>query len=242
MRQIDVEGKTVQQAVSKGLKELGLSRDQAEVVVLEEGKGGFLGLGSKKAKVRLSEKLWKAPETSRASERTRSRPENSPASGTEGGVDSKKAEQTAEEVLKEILKWMDFGGAPVHVEWQAGQGRVRAEIHSEQGAILIGGDGRTLEALQFLTTLIVSQRMKAEVAVQVDCQGYWKRQEDRILEQVQKAVEQVKRAGRPYRMDPMNPVFRRLVHKTLQGHPEVETFSEGEGQWRKIVLKPRGRK
>jgi spoIIIJ-associated protein len=147
--------------------------------------------------------------------------------------------EEAKTVLQELLKQMQFGEATVLSGWDEAQGRVRAEIVSPEARSLIGRDGAVLEALQFMTTLIVNRRLKTQIAVQVDVEGYWKRLEDRALAQANKGIEEVKRTGHVFRLEPMEAALRRLVHKTLADHPDVETVSEGEGPWRKVTLRPR---
>ena len=99
--------------------------------------------------------------------------------------------------------------------------------------LLVGKGGKTLESLQFLTTVITGRRMKVPVAVQVDSQGHWRQIEEKIVSEIEKAVSEVKATGRAFKLEPMEPAMRRLVHRKLTKHPEVETSSEGEGSWRK---------
>ena len=145
----------------------------------------------------------------------------------------------AKAVLTELLKMLQFGECEVLAGWDESQGRVRAEIVSPEARTLIGRDGSVLEALQFLTTLITNRKLKAQVAVQVDVEGHWKRIEEKAVSSALRGVEEVKRSGRSFRLEPMEAPLRRLVHKTLSESPDVETVSEGEGPYRKIVLKPR---
>jgi len=149
--------------------------------------------------------------------------------------------QQAKNVLEELLRLMQLGEFSVLAGWDEVQERVRAEVVSPQARSLIGQDASTLEALQLLTTLIVNRRLKSQVVVQVDAEGYWHRLEERVVAQARRGVEEVKRTGRPYRLDPMDAALRRLVHRTLAGDPDVETVSEGDGPWRKVVLKPRNK-
>ena len=154
-------------------------------------------------------------------------------------VDTAKACETAEAVVRDLLALTGVCAPTLKTAWDSGQMRVRVEVETPDAALLIGKAGKTLEALQFLVTVIAGRRLGTPVAVQVDSQGYWKRIEERIAADIQAAVDDVKRTGRPWRFDPMDPAMRRLVHRTLMNHPDVETASEGEGAWRKVVVKPR---
>lgn len=154
-------------------------------------------------------------------------------------VDTAKACAVAQEVLKEFLPLLGVAEVGVNTAWDPEQARVRAEVETADAALLIGKGGKTLESLQFLVTVIAGRRMGSPVAVQVDSQGYWKRIEERIVADIGAAVDQVKKTGRPWRFEPMDPAMRRLIHRKLMNDPDVETASEGEGPWRKVVVKPR---
>jgi spoIIIJ-associated protein len=125
--------------------------------------------------------------------------------------------------------------------WDTAQNRAKAEVETPEPGLLIGKNGKTLESLQFLVTVIVGRRTGVSTAIQVECEGYWKKVEEKILEDVGRAVEDVKRTGRPFRLEPMEPALRRLVHRKLQDDPDVETASEGEGPWRKVVIRPKAK-
>jgi spoIIIJ-associated protein len=141
--------------------------------------------------------------------------------------------------LREILDLMGFGEASLEVGWDIAQERVRISVESAQPQQLVGREGRTLESLQFLLAVILSRRLGISVAVQVDAGGYWEKREREVLSEAQRGIEQVKSTGKPFRLLPMDAMMRRLVHRTLAEHPDVLTASEGEGPWRKIVLRPR---
>lgn len=263
MKEIKTKGKTVTFAVEAGLTELGLRRDQVEVEVLDEGTTGFLGLGSKPAEVRLREKIWtgdaketpsnskptkllgedgKRPDAPQRLERKASQPARTHRPKTESPevvADPEKACAATTEVLREILALTGIKNPEVRCQWDKEQGRVMAEVDTEDSALIIGKGGRTIEALQFLVTVIVGRKTGAPTAIQVDTQGYWKKIEGKILEEVDSAIEEIKRTGKAYKFDPLEPSLRRLIHRKLANHSDVVTASEGEGPWRKVVIKPR---
>lgn len=156
-------------------------------------------------------------------------------------VDTAKALETAEGVLREILGLMGISDASIKTGWDAEQWRVRAEVECADSGLIVGKGGKTLESLQFLTTVITGRRMKVPVAVQVDSQGHWRQIEEKIVSEIEKAVSEVKATGRAFKLEPMEPAMRRLVHRKLTKHPDIETSSEGEGSWRKVVLRPRAK-
>lgn len=156
-------------------------------------------------------------------------------------ADTGKACTEAKSVLEELLPLVQVTPSKITTSWDAEQVRVRAELETPDAEFLLGQEGKTLEALQFIVTLTLSRRMQTPVAVLVEVGNYWQTKEEEIMLQVHQAMEVVKRTKQPVRLKPMSAVMRRLVHRTLTNHPEIETVSEGEGIWRKVVLKPRHR-
>lgn len=233
MDAMESEGKTVAAAVECALKKTGLRRDQVEVQILEEGSGGFLGLGAKPARVRLSEKRWgEAAQAPRAA---------TPACKETAPVDFSTACVEGSSMLKELLGLMGIKAAEVASCWDARQERAKFSISSPDCERIVGQEGKTLESLQFLFALMLNRKMGSSVAVLVDAQGFCEQREKNILDQALRGVEEVKRSGKPFRLSPMDASLRRLIHRSLAGHSDVETSSEGEGSWRKIVLRPRRR-
>jgi spoIIIJ-associated protein len=226
----EFEGKTVPEAVDSALKALGARRDDVDVEILQEPSGGFLGLGSKPAKVRVFPKNGAA----RAARADRSA---APAAA----ADTKKACAETDVLVKDLLSLMGYSCSAAPASWDAVQERVRCSVEGADCDRLLAQDGRVLEAFQFLVTLIVSRKAGGPVAVQVDARGYWDKKEKDILALAEKGVAEARATGKAYRLQPMEPALRRLIHRSLMNHPEVETASEGEGAWRKIVIRPRKR-
>lgn len=261
MESIESEGKTVAEAVDAALKKLGLRRDQVEVQILQEASAGFLGIGARPARVRITEKRWgdtPAPRAAvapaRNSSEGRDRVRNSAVDTAPTAETADDGDRLAEKpalapdlacekslaLAREVIALMGFE-ASATASWDPVQERVRIALAGADAERLASGDGRTLEALQFLITLIVSRRNNASAAVQIDALGYWDRKEKDVLAQAQAGAAEARRTGKPYRLPPMDASMRRLVHRHFAGSPDVETVSEGEGSWRKIVLRPRRR-
>ncbi|MBI4249001.1 MAG: Jag N-terminal domain-containing protein [Elusimicrobia bacterium] len=233
MTDIEATGKDIAEAIENGLKKTKLHRDQVEVTVLEEGASGFLGIGTKRARVVLREKKWSSPEDLSPPE-----PAEAPAK-TKDAVNTSLYVETAQNVVREILTLMDLGQARLEAVWQDRQNRVCIRIETTEGKLLIGKEGQTLASLQFLVTLIVNRKLGSAIAVQIDTLGYWQKRESRVLERLPRAVDEVKRTGKAIGLEPMDSYLRRLVHKTLKNSPDVDTISEGEGVFRKVTLRPK---
>jgi spoIIIJ-associated protein len=302
MEPIESEGRTVAEAVEAALQKSGLRRDQVEVTVTQEGSTGFMGLGVKPAKIRLTEKRWgpdspapapsapsrapqrapirnsaprpserpserraePRPEPRRQERRPEPRPESRPEPRREraperapaparpprerseapkpvSAAEAAEACDKAQKLVVELLKLMAIAAPTATAAWDADLERVKISVESQDAAMLVGRDGRVLESLQFLATLMLSRGNGAPIAVQVDALSYWEKREQAVLDEARRAVETVKATGKPVRMEPMDSSMRRLVHRTLSAHADVTTASEGEGAWRKLVIRPRAK-
>lgn len=145
----------------------------------------------------------------------------------------------AQALVVELLRLMAIAAATTTVAWDAGLERVKISVESQDAPLLIGREGRILESLQFLAALMLSRGGGSPLAVQVDALSYWEKREQAVLEEVCHAATVVKATGKPVRMAPMDASMRRLIHRTLTANPDVTTASEGEGPWRKVVIRPR---
>ena len=228
MEEREFSGKNVEEAIEKGLKELALSRDDVEVKILNEGKAGLFGLmGASPAKIKLIVKSLKALETEKKGEVAGEKPR---------GIDYISAQKRAKEELDEILKLM---GIEAEVDSSLEGGKVVADIKSENGAILIGKNGQTLNALQLIVNIIVNREEKTRTKVIVDSESYRERREKALVKMAREAADEVKREGRPLELEPMNSTERRVIHLALKDDKDVETTSEGEGSYRRVVVSPK---
>jgi spoIIIJ-associated protein len=96
-----------------------------------------------------------------------------------------------------------------------------------------------LEALDHLIHVVRTRGDRDIPRVTLEIEGRPKPGDQRLLDEAMRAAAEVKRTGQPYRMEPMPPKDRRAVHQALANHPDVVTASEGQGPFRKIVVKPR---
>ncbi len=210
--EIEVEGKSIEEAIQEGLKKLGVSKDQVDVKILNEGSTGLFGLmGTKPACVRLSIKGSNA--------------------------DLSLTQTRAKEVLIDLFKLMNIKYSEINTALLTG--RVYVNVKSDDSRFIIGKNGNSLEALDHILNLILHKDEKTRTKVSLDVEGYRKQQESRLQTIAMKAAEEVKQTGKPYRFDPMPSDERRLIHMFLKNDPSVESVSEGEGRFRKIVLLPR---
>jgi len=143
--------------------------------------------------------------------------------------------------ITQLLVLMGCGQTQVEIAWEEKQERLKARITGADGERLLAEDGRTLEALQTVANLVLIRRDSdlPRTPVQIDALGWREKKEQDILARIEAAVSEVKNTGKPYRLEPMDAATRRVIHKQLADHPDIVTGSEGEGSWRKIVIRPR---
>lgn len=155
-------------------------------------------------------------------------------------VESKKTdskEQLIEEVTKEMLSQLDIPGSVMVTPGEADVYLVNVE--TEESGLLIGYHGETLSAFQLLLGQIVTKRANEWVRVVVEVGDYRAKREEQLQQMAQSYAEQVIATGQPIALPSLPPIERRIIHMALQENTEVETFSEGEGNMRRLIIKLR---
>ncbi|MDR2502804.1 MAG: Jag N-terminal domain-containing protein [Deltaproteobacteria bacterium] len=115
--------------------------------------------------------------------------------------------------------------------------KVLVRLHSNADCgLLIGRNGQTLSALQYLVNCIVCRRMGVSVPVRIDAGNYRERQAEKLRELAVYLASKVKESGRSQSSRPLSPYQRRIIHMTLQDDPEVQTYSKGEGELKRVVV------
>ena len=237
-RVIEATGSDVEAAIGAGLEKLGVTRDAVEIEVLDEGSGGMFGLGAREARVHLTVK----PHLDSAM------PEEPVTSATvEPTVvedDEKSEAQIAQGVLYELLALMDMENVQIDVrraEPEAGEGEppLVLNVHGPDTDMLVGYRGKTLDALQRITRLMVSRELAGRTWLVVDVGGFKAQREKSLRRLARRMAEQVERTDRTVMLEPMPPNERRIIHLTLRDHPHVTTQSVGEDDRRKVTIIPR---
>lgn len=133
---------------------------------------------------------------------------------------------TPKELLDTILGYLGF---VVEIqETQNEAGSVVLQIYTEESARLIGRDGETLEAIQFLLNRLIQTKDKDASKVVVDCELYRSMREDKIVTRVRELAERVRITGRSLQLEPMNSYERRIVHNAFKDDPDVATWSPSD--------------
>lgn len=208
MESVEKSAKTVDEAVTDALVELGLTSDQVEIEILDEGSKGLLGLfGSKMARVRVTKK-----------------------------VDLK---NIAENFLKELLQAMDISSQITMTEED--KSTLAINLEGEEMGVLIGKRGQTLDAIQYLTSLVVNKYSDHYIRIKMDTEDYRNRRRKTLEALANNLAMKVKKTGKKFTLEPMSSNERRIVHSTLQKYKFIETYSEGEEPFRRVIIVPKKR-
>lgn len=229
MRSAEGSGRTVEEAIREALRILGARREDVDLIVLDEGSRGVLGIGAREARVRLT-LLSEEEEEGGSPERQEGPPDLV-------GGDGKEYVSVARQVASQLIDAMGFPGT---VTASQDAGAVRISISGTNLGPLIGRRGQTLEALELIVNLVVARRLGRRVPVLLDAERYRERRSRTLQALARRVAAKVRRTGRPVVLDPMPPSERRIIHTVLAADAEVMTFSEGEGAERHIVVSPRG--
>ena len=221
-------GKTLDAAVEHALKELGLARDQVEVKVLQEG--GFL----KSYKVEVAEIEAEVPEETIDADEVEAAIEEVATQADNGEPNAQTAK--IKEFLTNVLEKMGITGVTVQAK-EVGD-VVALTIVGDNATAAIGHRGEVLDALQYLSSLLLSEHGSGFRRVTVDAEGYRGKREKTLQRLAQNLEQKVKRTGKPVNLEPMNPYERRIIHTTLQNSKYVTTESDGQGNQRHVVIRP----
>ncbi len=144
----------------------------------------------------------------------------------------------AEQFLTDVFTAMDIDVEKT-IAYDAETGVLGCEFAGEEMGVLIGKRGQTLDALQYLTSLVVNKRQKEYVRVKLDTEEYRRRRKDTLESLAKNIARKVERSHRAVALEPMNPYERRIIHSVLQSRNGIETYSEGEEPYRRVVVTPK---
>lgn len=135
--------------------------------------------------------------------------------------------------LQDIFDKMDID---VDIELEEDEESILLKVTGKDSGIIIGRRGETLDALQYLTSLVVNKNSDEYKRVTIDIENYRQKREDTLIRLADRLADRVIRYRRNVTLEPMNPYERRIIHSTLQNNEYVETYSVGEDPNRKVVI------
>lgn len=325
MNSVVVSARTLDEAITNALLQLGASSDQVDIEVLEEGSKGFMGLLRKDAKVRATLKEGEEPvietsepisnvkvteeppvqevkevkkvaeavtvtgekviiddtiekrlreansarqareENRRERRENRENREDRRREKRENGRDNYEtseekvqekpafeapvyeipadAEAVQEKVKAFLAELLGAMGIQAQIQTHfSDEGIMEVSIEGEGMGVIIGKRGATLDSLQYLATLVVNKGREDHVRLKLDTEGYRARRQETLEKLALNLAKKVKRTGHRVVLEPMNPYERRIIHSVLQSDRSVETHSDGEEPYRKVIISPKRRR
>nr|WP_317357200.1 RNA-binding cell elongation regulator Jag/EloR [uncultured Tyzzerella sp.] len=266
--EIQKVAKTVNLAIDEALKDLNTTIDKIDYTILQEPSKGFLGIGSKPAKVlvKLKEdiktvnvepkKIVEKP-IEKKEEKEEAIISNININHTEkripimvcednfkGPVKQEKAKQineNAPNIAKNFLNQI-FKTMNIAVDIDAkitDKNSLLIDLKGEDIGVVIGKRGQTLDSLQYLTNLVVNKGEYAYMSVNIDTADYRERRKQTLEQLAVNLAKKAKKTRRNVNLEPMNPYERRIIHGALQNDPTIKTYSEGNEPFRYVVISPK---
>jgi len=209
MDRIEVEGKTVEEAITKACEELKVPKERLSVEVISDGSSGVFGLvGVKKAKILVN--VIPANEERKSS----------------------KAKMVLEDILKRLR-------VEATVELKEDSDLIFLDIKGDGSGLLIGRRGQTLNALQYIINKIASKDPQDKRQVIVDTESYRERRKELLISLAKRLSEKAKKKGVPITTGPLDASDRRIIHLALKDDEGFSTKSKGEGVYRRVVITPK---
>ncbi len=241
MVSIEMTGKTVDEALEAALAELKTTRENVDVEILEEAKDGLFGLfGGRKARIKVTFKDIQGEEQKIESIKEESaEPETLVAEGETRQSRNVLSNDESIKIAKDFLLKI-FASMNIKVVMEKfvnkEDGAVTFKLHGADMGILIGKHGQTLDALQYLTNLVANKNSAERIRIMIDIEDYRERRAHTLTRLAVRLAEKVKRPGDRVVLEPMNPHERKIIHMALQNDNKVNTLSEGEDPYRKVVI------
>lgn len=276
---LEIIAPTVEEALSQGLAQLGLTADAVSVEVLDSGSKGLFGLGGRQVRVRLTvnpppgeEVQTPPPARQKPADRPKSKPapvqktesapkaqreqkpraEKKPAREAPAAPAPEKTRQdsdsndplldTTESIVSKLIHYLGMKAqVSAHYDESSTDDRriIQVDVRGDDLSALIGRQAETLNAFQYVASLIVGKETQKWVQLVVDVEGYRSRREKQVRQIALRMVDQVIKTGRKATLEPMTASERRAIHIELRGHPAVTTESVGEEPHRKVVILPK---
>lgn len=260
MQKIEAIGKNVDDAISKGLAKLGITREQAQINILDEGSRGVFGIFAKMARVEITvpdaapavsqpneEKPLESPRPARSvsapaafvaeAEKVPEKPKAEP-------IDPATLNEPARRALAFLTQTSQLMGVnDPGIALANDEHGLKVKVEGEHVGVLIGHRGETLDALQLLTGLVVNHHQGESDAgycrVTLDIGSYRTKREETLQSLAFRLATKAKRTGRSVVLEPMNSYERRIIHSALHEYEGVSTYSEGEEPNRYVVIAPK---
>jgi len=263
---IEIEEKTIDEAIEKACREFGVPREKLNIEIISGESGGFLGLFSKKAKIRASllalDIDFSFSDKPKEKSGQKIKPDNPPvkketraehkkiSKAPEKEIVEEQPKVRTEEVVyipssatalkaKDLLEGILQRISPeYHANVNETQEKIILGIEGDESGLLIGKRGQNLDALQYIMNKAINKIDGEHKMILIDSGEYRKRREEFLLGLAEKIKKKVKKTRKPVSLANMNAHDRRIIHLVMQEDESLVTQSRGEGKFRKIVILP----
>ena len=249
---------TVEEAVEKASRALGVPGDQLHFEVLDQGSTGFLGIGARDARIVVENTVMQADVASLPSEEDRPlehesqrggepQVEEEPREAVEHAqVGEKDDKITAQEAPEDLIlavdefatALVDAMGIDATIDAHDAGDAIAVDVATKETGLFIGQKGETIDAIQYLLNVAVYKNRPFAKRIVVDSEGYRQRRIEAIQGMAHRTARRAVRERRPLSLPPMPAAERRVVHLYLKENPKVTTSSEGKDDARKVVVNP----
>lgn len=253
---------TVEEAIRKASKTLGLLEEDLSYEVLDTGSAGFLGMGSRDARIAVETEIDRVPETEDFTEEVDQEPEavqekTDPEERDNGLVDSlsqrvqdeaasppatEKHPEATNELLDATRRFIsttvESMGFDARIDvYDAGE-FVAVDVTTNEPGLFIGQKGETIDALQYLLNIAIYKDLPYAKRIAIDSEGYRQRRVEAVQGIAHRMARKAVRERRLVELPPMNTSERRIVHLFLKDNPQVTTTSQGTGDNRRVTVAP----
>ncbi len=267
MQSVEIQARTVDEAVGMALGQLGRRFEEVDVEILRPGSPGVLGVGAEDALVRV---IVRPPGMPPRQMYPQMPPQPAPSQAYYGmpvpppmgmqappppapvlsqGTTPQELAEIGREVISQMLRRMRVQARPqiqLHppvVDPNSGEESdspwVTINLLGSDLGMLIGRRGETLTDLQYIFNLIINKKTRTWGKVMIDVEGYRTRRQETLVNLARRMADQVQTTRQPITLEPMPAYERRLVHMALLDHPYIRTESFGEGEERKVTIFPK---
>lgn len=238
---------TVEEAIEKALRTLGVKREEASIEVIEEGRKGFLGFGQKDAVVKVTKHVAAeaTPVPEAPVKHEQARPDSSHSIEEDQTVEEEAEEagtRNDEEAIDLVAAYLtniaETLGAPASIKVEQQDKQVVFHLDAEKAGVLIGKHGKVLNALQSLAQVLLHRHAKSKMVAIVNIGDYRERREAILKRLAERTAAKVKETNQPVFLEPMPAFERKVIHFYLSQDTWVTTHSEGREPHRYLVVEP----
>lgn len=245
MNQITQTAPTKEEAITVALEKLGVSRDDVSIKVVEAGKKGFLGFGTKPAVVEVT--VLKKEQDVKAAQEQEVVEEVAELEKTvvnDSVMDEEPTiKETNEQAVEETKSYINVIAKEMNIDDlvinEKREGKfIHLHLNSEKAAMLIGKRGQTLNALENLSQLVANKYSNSFIIIKLDVGNYRERRQESLEQLAERMADKAIRTGSKVEFEPMSSFERKIIHNALSVRVDIETYSVGTDPNRYLVIEP----